>query len=201
MIPLRQHSLFQQLINDLATEYKRFEVTAERLAQDGYTYDEMAAAIEAHAADLRPARANAEAEAECNTATPSRYRPDFGIFHATSAPPSTDHIFYDVPITRISRSDTVMWTTTLNYLVADTEFAVSFDMSDAMFGRLLAVALPTEATELHAAMRDMTPGESFDFVEPLRVTIVATLGEVVSLARETFRPFVVTAVHSGTTHA
>jgi len=192
MIPLRKHPLFQQLLIDLATDYAQFEVTGKQLAAEGYTYDEMAAAVQVQLAELQ--RGHAADDGVPAAAEAARYRPDYGMFLPADWPTHQHHVFCDVPVTHISRSDTVTWTTLANYQVDRTEFAVSFDLSNEMFRRLLHAGIPSEAEELFAAMQDMEPGQSFDFVEPLIVTIEATLGIVVRLPRESFRPFVVRLV-------
>lgn len=179
MTPLRQHPLFAQLMRDYDTDLERFKATAIELEAQGYSFSEIADAV----------------ALESGIPSAAQYQPDYGLF-VEHVNPAHVYSFAGVLITELSRSSKAMWTTTLDYMVGDTEFAVSFDFHEEMLSRLFQATRPEKFMSYFMMFSDMEVGSSWEIEDPLSVDIEATVGAVVRMPKESFRPFIVRSVRT-----
>lgn len=103
--------------------------------------------------------------------------------------------FYSVPITHISIVNNRLFSTLINREEKGVEYAVSFDFDMDLIGNFVALAPQFMQGEIMLGLgKNEGRPYTIEISEPFTIGIEAHLGELQSVERERFIPFVVKGV-------
>ena len=128
---------------------------------------------------------------------PDRFLPDYGLYLLSrGVQPETRLVFFDLPISHLTRPDLRTVSLTVNIEEGGQEYALSFDFTGPRVEELLAIfSEPRQETMWRWLEDRYTVGEHLAISPPATVfSIEATLGAVRQGIYERFAPLIVRRV-------
>jgi len=180
MTTLKDHPVFPTLLRQFKADDRSMRDTAHHICAAGFTLDEVLWALAEHTPGMMTVHGG-------RGSAPVGFRPDYGLLYEKLAPTNSVSSTSFVALDWFGRTDDRCWTALTDVQLGKVTFARTFDFPDTVFSRLL------NATVLDSETRcDVWRAAAGDSVMlPMVAHLTSTVGPMVSVPGESFRPFVV----------
>ncbi|MCC7054214.1 MAG: hypothetical protein IT355_13190 [Gemmatimonadaceae bacterium] len=180
MLKVKEDALYPVLLHQFKVDNPAMRATAGRMCDNGFTLDAVLTALAEDASERFTIRGGA-------SRAPRGFLPDYGIWFAKLATPSSVSTSRFVMLDLFARTSSNYWSATRQTTLGQLDFVQTFDLSNALFTSMLD-SMPLAAT-LRERIARMQVYEFFTL--PLVAHLTATIGPMALVERERFCPFIV----------
>lgn len=177
---LKDHPLFPMLLREFTADAPSMRATAHVICQAGFTVEAVLSALAAHA----PAKMVVQGG---RGAANVGFMPDYGMHYEKLAPTNCVLKHNYVLLEYFMRTDTGCWTVGTEVELGNVNFARSFDFPDTVFACLLNARVRDH--EMRRSVGRVRAGSVV--VLPVVAHLTSTVGEMVTVAGESYRPLLV----------